>query len=37
MWFLTDNGIDRYDGTEMGTYTLTFDKTKNHGCKVVIK
>ena len=28
MWFLTDNGIDRYDGTEMGTYTLTFDNVK---------
>ena len=28
MWFLTDNGIDRYDGTEMGTYTLTIDEVK---------
>lgn len=28
MWFLTDNGIDRYDGTEMGTYTLTFGEVK---------
>ena len=22
MWFLTDNGIDRYDGTNMSTYTF---------------
>lgn len=28
MWFLTDNGIDRYDGSEMGTYTLKFDDVK---------
>lgn len=28
MWFLTDNGIDRYDGTEMGTYTLTIGEVK---------
>ena len=28
MWFLTDNGIDRYDGTEMSTYTLTFGEVK---------
>ena len=28
MWFLTDNGIDRYDGTEMSTYTLTLSDVK---------
>ena len=28
MWFLTDNGIDRYDGTEMSTYTLDKDDVK---------
>lgn len=25
MWFLTDNGIDRYDGSEVNTYTLTIN------------
>ena len=28
MWFLTDNGIDRYDGSEMGSYTLTVGGVK---------
>ena len=28
MWFLTDNGIDRYDGTEVSQYTLTVDEVK---------
>ena len=28
MWFLTDNGIDRYDGTEVSRYTLTVDGVK---------
>lgn len=28
MWFLTDNGIDRYDGTEITRYSLTIDGVK---------
>ncbi len=28
MWFLTDNGIDRYDGTEMTRFTLVIDGVK---------
>ena len=28
MWFLTDNGIDRYDGSEVNRYTINFDKVK---------
>ena len=28
MWFLTDNGIDRYDGSEIGSYTLTLGGVK---------
>ena len=28
MWFLTDNGIDRYDGSEMTRYTLIIDGVK---------
>ena len=28
MWFLTDNGIDRYDGSEVTNYTLEIDGEK---------
>ena len=28
MWFLTDNGIDRYDGSEICAYTITIDGVK---------
>lgn len=28
MWFLTDNGIDRYDGTEISRYSLTINNIK---------
>ena len=28
MWFLTDNGIDRYDGSEVSNYTLKIDGQK---------
>ena len=28
MWFLTDNGIDRYDGSEITRYTLIIDGVK---------
>ena len=28
MWFLTDNGIDRYDGTEISRYTIAIDGVK---------
>jgi len=28
MWFLTDNGIDRYDGSEITNYTLTISGQK---------
>ena len=28
MWFLTDNGIDRYDGAEISRYTITIDNVK---------
>lgn len=28
MWFLTDNGIDRYDGSEISNYTLTIGGQK---------
>ena len=28
MWFLTDNGIDRYDGSEVNRYTIKIDKVK---------
>ena len=28
MWFLTDNGIDRYDGTEVTRFTLAIDGVK---------
>ena len=28
MWFLTDNGIDRYDGTEISRYTFTVNGVK---------
>ena len=28
MWFLSDNGIDRYDGTEMTRYAITIDGVK---------
>ena len=28
MWFLTDNGIDRYDGSEVNRYTIKIDKVR---------
>ena len=28
MWFLTDNGVDRYDGTEVSCYVITIDGVK---------
>ena len=28
MWFLTDNGIDRYDGSEINQYTIDIDDVK---------
>ena len=28
LWFLTDNGIDRYDGTEISRYTFTVNGGK---------
>lgn len=38
MWFLTDKGIDRYDGSEIGTYTLSFNEvafTEYSSCRFI--